>query len=322
MTDYDREVLTNEVKEWLKDPAILLKARELLGGKGLSDVKISNWRRDNRAIPDTFIEGVALDFCARAEFLNTEAAQRAKLTADTFWQVFVVSPQQNVDGKHDLTVLRYWTEVKSTRHSRPGAHLTHRTWFSGSNSPVIDIETKAPHKDVLEEIGMVAVSWKLEGEQPRDLGYRLHIKSGISIRSGGSGRYEFLGGLSCIPVDRSMLIIQIPKEIIKSSTDIFDISPFARPQCIQFLPDAAPLQMIQSFLTRALDRRWLEPWFEKLGPAQTATEARVEIPLALQNELDQIDHSGRLIQFSKQVDSPAPYLCYLLVFEYPEHPPK
>src|SRR5262245_16667443 len=114
MSDYSREDLLRDIAAWLRDDNVLTRTRSFLGGHGLNEVKIANWNRPKREIPETFIEGAALNYCARAEVLDAKTAERTRLKAREYWQVFAVSAMRDRDGNHDCTVFRYWTGVQRT----------------------------------------------------------------------------------------------------------------------------------------------------------------------------------------------------------------
>jgi hypothetical protein len=319
---YGREQLVADVESWLQNKDVLDKARDLLGHGTLSDSDLANWRR--RRIPPALFEGAALDYFGRERSLDTP--QQARVIGRESWQAFTVSPQEN-HGSHDCTVLRLWTGVRKTISADEAAFLTHRTWYSGEwdpNPKVIDLITDEPHTSHPIAIspdnkgGIVAIAWELASDEPKDFGYKVRLKSTVSSGRKNGPQYEYLGGMVGIPVDRLVLLIRLPQNLLKMSDDKLSLHKFSIPRCLQFLPDGVPFKTLEQFLAGGLDRRWLGPYFNVLGQA-SVTGADIKVPEVLRTELAKAEsgEGATYVEFTMEIQNPAPYLCYAWVFDLP-----
>ncbi|GIQ75953.1 hypothetical protein BraRD5C2_43960 [Bradyrhizobium sp. RD5-C2] len=166
--------------------------------------------------------------------------------------------------------------------------------------------------------GIVAIAWELASDELKDFGYRVRLKSTVSSGGKNGPTYEYLGGMVGIPVDRLVLLIRLPQNLLKMSDDIFSLHKFSIPRCLQFLPDGVPFKTLEQFLSGGLDRRWLGPYFNVLGQA-SVTGTDVKVPEVLRTELAKAEsgEGAAYVEFTMEIQNPAPYLCYALVFDLP-----
>jgi hypothetical protein len=341
MTEHTKTELAQNLKQWLKSEKIVAQTRQFLGGQGLSETKIANWSRADRDIPETFLEGAALHYCANTSTIDLRAAERTNLVGDRFWQIFIVSPEiSDQDGNHDCFVLRFWEGVRQYNQSRGEIDLTHRTWFTGSanNNPITDLisgeailqhngpdETRdgwtfIDNPSVGERGREISLTWKIKDNDTHNYGYAVRLSGTVASFPPNGQRHEYLGGLSVIPVASHIIIAVLPHNLLKKTNDVLDEFKFARPQCLEFLADGVPIRMLEGFLQGKLTRKHLAPWFDNKGRAKIWNESDIDLPLPVQkflqsqglslsNELDTI--------FVTEIESPAPYLYQSLVFELP-----
>ena len=328
-SDSSKAALVRDIKKWLKDPDILAATRRALDGQGLSDTKITNWSKPDRDVPDTFIEGAALYKSALAaprETVDGSAVQQTGFRGRAFWQIFQVSEECDDQHNHHCSVYRYWTDVQFVEDNRHLPYLTHKTWFTGTprdlENAASEIPTAVgatPMETVRLHEHWVAVSWPISDGRPRDFGYKIELAGTVSANPPEPQKHEYLGGLSVVPVEHDIIIVSIPKSLIKSQSPLGDEPIFTRPLAIQFLADAVPTEIIENHLQKKIDRRWLAPWFSNRGPADALRDVALEYPAPLKQALSgdplgQLDSRTHVAFCTKQA-KPLPYLYSCLCFE-------
>ena len=328
---YDKNKLLKDLRAALGDKEVLSLTRRFLGGIGLADAKIANWRRDERKLPDSLVEGAALYHCLKNRAFDELAAERTGVVAHTCWQAFFVSDSADKNNNHDCSVFRLWSGIRQFRRDNRERFFIHKTWFTGDGSERVselvandDVHLDQKIFSQTPEGSELAVRWKIPWIDPREVGYNVRLKSTVAGKPSKGQRHEYLGGLTGIPVERLFLIASIPKRLLTKSQDLLDFNEgqsYKAPKCLEFLADGVPIHVLEGFLQGRLDLEWLLPWFDSRGTAQPWDEAGHSLPkpiadLALQQELSlsSPDHES----FVFRVDSPAPYLYYSLVFELPE----
>jgi hypothetical protein len=339
MIGYDRLALEQDIRRWLGEDSTLSRARRLLGGQGLGDTKIANWKR--RELPEALVEGAALEYCARATPYDAVAARLTGLAAGEFWQLFFVSADCDSNLNHHCTVYRYWSSVRLIDPQHSELPFVHKSWFTGSrqHDPILNVITGQPHEDLYPFVTSertstgqrkstdgpeesqpqeIAVAWRVSGELPCEIGYRVCLKSTFATKPPGGQRHEYLGGLSIIPVERSIIVAVVPTAVLMPSQNIFDDAEVVPPLCIRFLSEGAPILVIEHLLQDLISRKWLAPWFANLGPVQQTTLADIALPATIEKVMrsDKLEISQRTHSiFWAEVMSPAPYLHYSMVFE-------
>lgn len=329
---YDRSKLVNDMKMWLSDRDFLDSARRFLGGTGLSDSKVGNWK--NREIPETLIEGAALYHCSQHGAFDAAAADMTGLVADENWQVFVISESPDSSGDHSCGVVRLWSGLRQHGQKAKERHMTHKTWFSGIKSKkrqIFDLISQKPHTDTIQ-LSMPdekvhgsewAISWDVGADDRMDVGYFVNLEGSISSKptkkkSGQQIKHEYIGGLTNIPASTLYIVAAIPHSLMNESSDILDESKFDRPRCIRFLADGIPTNVIEDFLQQKRERRWLMPWFDNLGSGQRQNHSGFSLPKVIKDSLPNLSVKSSQDThetFVFRIDSPAPYLYYAFVFQ-------
>lgn len=341
MSAYSKKQFLADIHNWLEDKNVLSKARAFLrdeGGGGrdhLNEGKIANWKRPGRGVPETIYEGAALYHSAIVDGVDLNASRRTNVTGNNFYQVFLVDKDCSKDGlNHGCSVYRFWDDVETIDPNQKRMFLTHKTWSTGSNHKsdfVYDLVSKNKMKNSSghDEDGWIslserdskngseiAISWSIK-EGKNDYGYHVYLDGTVSSRGTNGQKHEYLGGLSVIPVKKQIIIAKIPKNLIKSSSDILDNMGIIVPRCLEFLADGIPIRVLEGFLQGKLTGRHLAPWFNVFSNTEVFNDESV-LPSCITDKMEKNEEKvveEGFVSFMISVDSPAPYLYYSLVFE-------
>lgn len=326
VTDYASLKKTLDV--WLDDSALVAETRRFLNShpaskrSGLGDAQIANWKRPNRRMPASFVEGAALYHCA-----TPNLAPPVRMEAETFWQVFIVHDRKDQQTGMDCTILRYWQRVQW--HDDDTSRLTHTAHRSiGEGGGATPEPRSLPNDDAgfewdPEDDGSVSVSWKI-GREPRDCGYALHFPAAIMI---DEDHPDAVGGCPTIPVRAAHVLTFVPRSVADRQRKSPG-NPRGIPSAIATLPSGNPARLMETYLGirekkgAKGDFSRLGPWFEE-GPQVTQVKEWSHFDL-LPNPIleDQCfksaENSARQNHFrvyATQYEKPSPFLTYFMVFD-------
>src|SRR5438067_4537247 len=227
----DPERWKEQLWKWIDDPGVRVATRLFLGGEGLSDAKIANWRR--REFPDTFIEGAALAHCAGGGDFDVRAFEQTKLAGHEFWQVFIVSGDSDDRGNHGCSIMRLWTGTRRKSGVPHPIDFAHKTWFTGPSStkhpPVRNIVGPQSLETIpIGKSKAFSVVWSVADSEPHDFGYRADVDATVATRFlQRNQKHEYLGGMSTIPVERGVLVASFPHSVLNPSHGLLITSPFS-----------------------------------------------------------------------------------------------
>lgn len=334
---YGRPDLVSDIQKWIFDKDYLDTVRQFLGGTGLNEAKVANWRK--REPPETLVEGAALYHCSRLNAFDVAAAEITKLVAEQNWHVSVVSKERDEAGHHDLSLLRLWTGVRQYGQLVKNRTLTHKmrmsTGVQSSAIPeILDVMTGKPHADVMvmstpsEESNTFesAVCWDIHPDTARDVGYSVKATGMIPCKATADDKNAFFNNaLTNIPVSELHLVLCVPQSLLDESSDILEAAPFNRPKYLRFMNDNLAVKAISDFERQANQKpdlgRWLTPWFENFGNVDQMDQAANSFPKVVTEFLESAgveSMSETHVTFMVKIACPAPYLTHSLVLRLPE----
>lgn len=339
MKDFERVV-----EEWLRDESKLKLARTFLENSiptgprsdmlndSLSDVRIANWLRSDRDFPAVLVAGAALGYIANSAQGPEESP--ANVVGKEFWQLFVVDEPLKGAARCNGKAFRYWTGVRPLKLGSDAVYFSHQSYYSadipdGDNKIARDlltgeaVERQLPEKrddEGKRPAGCITVSWELTSLEPRDFGYSVQADDVVAADN-SQERYDYVGGMSSIPVDRAITIVKLPS-VIFAQSNIFTQSKTPVLHSLEFLQGATSFRMIEQYLSETLHPRYLGPWFKRRGEPQLPVEgSKIRLPPPLQKHLQDHDekhlqdHDEKYVYFQIETSKPAPYLTYLAAFE-------
>jgi hypothetical protein len=311
------EGLRADLKRWLRDKNILESARSLLrGDETLNDTRISNWLRSDREWPKALSAGAALGLAAS---VNPQTpSTTAKIVADEFWQLFTIEAPNKETSKCNGVAYRYWTGVRSITDVEETLYFSHQSYYSAklkSDKVAYDLFSKKyvekqwveeAKEDSGEAAGRVTVSWEVAPSHPTSLGYSVPATNVISADDSNEQQFDYVGGMSSIPVRRAITIVKLPAAIFAQSKP-------ARLHTLQFLNGTASFNMIELHLSEKLHKRYLGPWFNWLRETKPIPKTEINLPEPLKEHLESSEEGYLYFQF--EIAKPEPYLTYLAAFE-------
>ena len=327
MSNFTKSDLEERIKGWLKDDKLLGEVRAFLGDRALNDAKIANWGRSeaNRGIPNTLIEGAALDWFGAKRDMESAPVYGSNVLGEEFWQVFSVSTPSSGDKPLDCSTYRLWTNVRQIEDTQDTQYFSHRTWFSGcldQDDRVMDLSSVLPHPDQLiapfsKNQNDLSLLWAVDPGEKKNIGYRVNLKETVRARSSNERRYEYLGGVSGLQTSRMSVLLALPVNLLQKSKGLLDESEPLLPQSMRYFSSGTPLEVIEGFLREQTPRKWLSPWFKVLGPLERVSPSDIDLPAELASALDSdgVLQRDQVRFFFFRVDSPIPFLNYMAVFE-------
>jgi uncharacterized protein YbaA (DUF1428 family) len=318
------ENLKEDLKSWLRDENVLQQARKKIeevrikeGSDDdtlkMTDTRVANWLRSDRALPEALIMGAALGCVASAG--QQTGSNPTKITAKEFWQLFTIKPPSLGNAKCDGEAFRYWTDVQAK--SDETVYFSHQSYYSANlqrKKVALDIFTrKLIDEQQVEEdkenggpAGRVTVSWKLTGREPTSFGYSVPAENVISADNSKEELFDYVGGMSSIPVDRAIVVVKLPAGILAQTKP-------HRLHWLQFLQGTTSFGLIEDHLSEKLHSRYLGPWFNWLGGADPISKNALGLPKPLQEHLG--DSDDGYLYFRFEIVKPEPFLTYLAAFE-------